>query len=284
MPTARNPYARPVKELFRQLALLNGTLQHLDIHLGLSTDRIRRDLRSGHGRHWVAGAALVIRDLTEWPSDGWARFYSAAVHAREGRQFLVVLRDLRRLSAAWAVSQGFERFESCLKDQVAMFLKRHPALFGTSAWRPNKKGQFMIPAKAVNTLYSDLVRSAFRGVDDLLPRLRKTVPALQEAEGKNNRALNLVSWLKVASAARDAHVHSGGVIRVDRLRHLSSVEHRIIVSDFPGRKTRAGYVLYMTPKAAGEALDRFAEYGQLVSKAMSQMDALTWEMPFGGRV
>ena len=279
----RNPYARPVKDLFRRLALINGTLQHLDIHLRMATDQVRDDVRSGRGNRWAAGVALVIRDLTEWPQDGWARYYSAAGYQRRGRQFLSVLRDLRALSSAWAVSQGFEEFERALKNDVAVFLWQHPADFGKAPWRQSKKGG-QAPIKGQIRLYEDLVRDAFRGVQDLLPRVRRAVPGVKEAEQKNNRALSLVSWLKVAESIRHAHVHSGGVVASKALKEFSVTETEILSEDFSGRQRQDGYVLTLTRKQGHEALNRFAEYGQLVAKAMSDFDGVSWEMPSGGRV
>ena len=280
----RNPYSRPVRELFRKLALLNGTLQHFDIHLREAASAIKRDLQAGRGDVWAAGAALVIRDLTEWPSDRWARYYSAAAHARRGRQFLTVLRRLGHVSSGWAASQGFEEFERTLKQQVARYFKRHPAAFGTGIWRPSKRGTFTVGPRMSVEEIEQTVRSAFRGVDDLLPRLRNSIDAVRQAEVKNNRAMDLVGWLKVASKVRDAHVHAAGLISDDQLRRLSTSECRLLVASFPGQTTRVGYELQMTAKAAGEVLERYAEYGNLVAKAMSQADSLPWQMPRGGRV
>lgn len=244
---------------------------------------VSRDLRVRRRDVW-AGARLAIRDLTEWPSDGWARYYSAASHARQGRQLLTVLRHLRHVSSGWAASQGFEEFERAVKQQVARYFKRHPGAFGTGVWRLRRPGKFTVGPRTSLEEIERTVRLAFRGVDDLLPRLRKALHTVRQAEAMNNRAMDLVGWLKVASEVRHAHVHTAGIISNDRQRRLSKSELRLLVRSFPGRTTGAGYKLLLTPKATSEVLTRYAEYGNLISKAMSEADSLPWQLPRGGRV
>lgn len=280
----RNPYSQPVSGLFAKLAVLNGILQQFDLHLRRSEDLVRKDLREGRAGSLGAGAALVIRDLSEWPSDGWARHYSAGAYVRQGRQFIPVIRNLRRLSSGWVVSQGFEAFESALKGQVSRYLRRHPEEFGMGAWKAAKEGRFVLGQKTPIAKVEVLVRNAFRGTHDLLPRLRKTLPSLRQAEAKNNRAMNLVVWFKAASNARHAYVHSGGLISAAVIASLTPHAQSVLTASFPGRHTQAGYRIEMTPIAAREVLSRYAEYCNLVSKALSEVDHLPWTMPKGRRL
>jgi hypothetical protein len=279
-----NPYSTQLRKLFRRLAQLNGALQHFDLHLGSTDYRIRRDLRKGKSDYWQAGVALLIRDLTEWPTNGWARLYPTAVYARKGRQFLHVLGELHHATNTWAVSQGYEAFERFLKDQVAVFLKRNSTLLKSQVWRWPEKKRLDIPSRKTNTLYSEFVRDAYNGAGALLSKLRKTIGNLREAESNNNRGVSLISWMKVVSEVRHAQVHAGGVIVSARLQSLQKVERNILASDFPGRQTGEGWVLEFADNKAEEALARFAEYGNLVSKTMSQYDELSWQIPSVGRV
>lgn len=242
---------------------------------------MRKDLREGRARSLGAGAALVIRDLSEWPSDGWARHYSAGAYVRHGRQFIPVIRNLRRLSSGWVASQGFEAFESALKGQVSRYLRRHPEVFGKGAWKTAKMGQFVLGPRTPIAKVEVVVRKTFRGTDDVLPRLRKTLPSLRQAEAKNNRAMNLVVWCKAASNARHAFVHSGGLIPPAVIASLTPHAESVLSASFPGRHTQAGYRIEMTPTAAREVLCRYAEYGNLVSKALSESDHLPWTIPKG---
>lgn len=277
-----NPYSVPVRDLFRRLVLLAGTVQHFDLHLRRSTDTISQGLRSGKGLETATN--LVIRDLTEWHADGWSRCYSGGAHARTGRQFLSVLRELEYVGSGWAVSQGFEEFERMLKRQVSRYLKKHPAACQSPTWKPSKSCPSVFQARMSLSQFEAAVRASFRGVEDLLPRLRRSIPALRNAETRNNRALDLASWLKAASEVRHAHVHTSGCILSKRISALSKGQQALLVANFPGRIIRNDYALMVSAERATKVLERYAEYGNLIAKVMSEADSLTWQMPWGGRV
>ena len=58
------------------------------------------------------------------------------------------------------------------------------------------------------------MRSEFRGADDLLKRLRQSLPeiALWEQDDMNVHGLDMVRWFAVVKELRHATVHAGGLL------------------------------------------------------------------------
>lgn len=277
----RNPYSLPVKTLFARLVVLKGTLQHFDVHLRSAEAVVRTELRKNPATQMGAGTALIIRDLTEWPSDGWAVHYSGGAYVRQGQQYFPVLKGLRTLSCGWVAAQGFEVFESSLQDLVARYIRRHSDEFGHGRWKPSRKGTFRVTSTTRTAELEGVVRLAFRGTEDLLPRLRRALPPLRDAELRNNRAINLVDWFKAASTARHALVHNAGLIGTARFAQLAEPVRAQLRESFPGRTIGGAYRIALPRRAAEEVLDRYAEYGALISKALSEADGSPWAMPDG---
>ena len=69
-----------------------------------------------------SGASLVIRDLTEWPESGWARYYPSGKFSSKGEEYFELIKVLLAREYAWTVSQAYEAFERFLKDISATFL------------------------------------------------------------------------------------------------------------------------------------------------------------------
>jgi len=120
-----NPYLVPLRAALTRITFVRGVHGQLAAHLHHEQAEIRDSLarRRTTSYGWAVATSLVMRDLTEWPPDNWARHYAAGVRARKGRRLASAIDDLAHVSRVWAVSQAFEAFETFLKDTAAAYLQ-----------------------------------------------------------------------------------------------------------------------------------------------------------------
>jgi len=280
VPTPRNPYYGPLRVAFESFVLLNGLLYQFDSHFKHRAAEIKDSLQRHRFRRvpWFAGAALVIRDLTEWPPDRWARYYSVGSHTRKGKGFLAAMQNIVALNSAWVVSQAFETFEVFAKDVVALYLKRNPTALCTPPWPRRRRGAGAGPKTRHLSAYRTFVTHAYGGADDLVRRLRRSIPDLAQHEQHNNRGLDLQEWVRVVAEVRHATVHRRGVLSPAQMKRLSTSARSILKANFPGEAVTRGYRLRLERKSAQDALIRSAEYALLIFKQISLREDLDWEV------
>lgn len=267
-----NPFEGPCNELFAKLNMLYGLLIHLQNQLDGFRNLIVQQLdRSGFDASALTvGSALVIRDLTEWPKDNWARYYPTGSFVTGGHEYLEVADTLISRQSAWAVSQGYEAFETFLKDILAIHLHGQPANADQKALKKNSsrlKKSGLGPSDV--EYWRMFVRLAYRSGPEVLEFLRRLVPEIERGEQHNNRAINLSDWFRVVSEVRHATTHSNLVIKSAQARDLSRTQRELLEQSFPGRLLANGYQVDVTPPAAETAFKLFAEYGFLVLKSLS---------------
>jgi hypothetical protein len=276
-----NPYLLPLKGIFSRVTLLNGLFFQLTTHLEHRAKQIEESLHthSIRRRSLFSGSTLVLRDLTEWPQDKWARYYPAGTHARSGRHIVKCMREIIHLNAAWTVSQSFEAFETFAKDIAALYLKRNPSALGNNIWiakrRKNAPSQ---PTGKSIAAYKIFIRETYRGTEDLMARLRSSWSGLRLSEQRNNRSVDLSAWLKVVSEVRHATVHTGAVILPKKHNVLGTNGGAILLLEFPGKLGPKGYKLMLTEHSSDNTLQRFAEYAFLVFKEASLNESLNWQV------
>jgi hypothetical protein len=119
-----NPFNTPLYELFYHLNTLNGLLFTLDNQLSNFEKLYRESISKTSFDIPIifSGASLVIRDLTEWPKDGWARYYPSRKFSLKGEEYFKIIRLLLARESAWTVSQAYEAYEKFLKDISATLL------------------------------------------------------------------------------------------------------------------------------------------------------------------
>ena len=89
-----NPLNTPVNELFYQLNTLNGLLFTLDNQLN-NFDKLYRGAISKASFDIsliFSGTSLALRDLTEWPADGWAKYYPSGKFSSKGERYFELIR------------------------------------------------------------------------------------------------------------------------------------------------------------------------------------------------
>jgi len=227
--------------------------------------------------HIMAGSALVIRDLTEWPEDGCAVYHSTGSFASQGEEYLQVIEILLSREAAWAVSQAYEAFETFLKDITATYLRDHPQYADS---RKLKKATSALEKSKLERddieYWKMFVRLAYRKGNALFEYLRELAPELGQAEQHNNRAVALSAWFAVVSEVRHATTHSNLVIKRAGIRSLSEEERRLLSHYFPGKTTGVGYELHLDRKNAETAFQFFAEYAFIIFKYLSRRQNYDW--------
>lgn len=275
-----NPYEKPCKELFAKLNITFGLLFHLVNHLSNYRESVKQLLiQNGFEiSDMFAGSALVIRDLTEWPEDNWARYYSTGNFISYGESYLSNADDLIYREAAWTISQAYEAFETYLKGISASYIYKNPDSVNQSLFTKHSKSLINSELKKNSLEYwNKFVRLSYRSGKDALNFLRKEAPSLSEWEKQNNRNNNLTVWFKIVSEVRHATTHSNLLIDNAKLSSLPNTEVILMNKYFPGIRTKNGYELRITQKSAETALIFFGEYAFLLFKCLSIKNGYNWQ-------
>jgi hypothetical protein len=231
------------------------------------------------GPYLFAGSSIVVRDLTEWPANNWARYYPTGGFGTRDEEFLAVADNLISREAAWTTAQGFEAFETCLKDLLAAFYHAHPDTADPTALRKHESSlQQKAPAQSEPDFWSTFVREKYRSADDVLRVLRRIAPQFVEAEHKNNRARDLTKWFAVVTKLRHVTTHSNLTIRKAEWGALSVDEQKLTKELFSGVQRGGAYELRPTVKQANDTLSRFAEYGYAAFKALCLAGGHDWRI------
>lgn len=280
MSETNNPLAPPVEELFARLNLLYGLIFHLKSQLDSFRKMTLHQLeKSGFDVSVIrAGSAVVIRDLTEWPEDNWARYYPTGSFTSQGEEYLQMVDVLLTGESAWVVSQAYEAFETFLKDIAGFYLYLHPDCADERKLR-KAEGNLSSSGLRSNEIeyWRRFTRLAYRSNDALLDYLGGIAPEIEKAEQHNNRGIDLTDWFAAVSEVRHAVVHSSMIVKPSRLDRLSNGARRLLVDCFPGSNTDAGYQLSIGVKKAKFALKLFGEYALLVFKCLSEKQRYDWK-------
>jgi hypothetical protein len=207
-------------------------------------------------------------------------YYPTGGFGTKDEEFLAVADKLISREAAWATAQGFEAFESCLKDLVTAYYHAHPTVADPAALRKRERRlrQKGLDPSDLN-FWSTFVRLEYRSADNVLGVLRQVAPQLVEAEHKNNRVCDLTRWFAVVSELRHAVTHSSNLtIPKEKWSPLGLDGQKLAEEMFSGVQQGGAYELQPTPKQANEALCRFAEYGYAAFKALCIAGCHEWHI------
>ena len=270
-----NPLEQPLRQLFRQLNVAYGLLLHLEYQLKNYVDAMRNKFGGLPATATDVGlyTQLIVDDLTH-PS-GLFRYPSGGFET-EGEEYLEIAKRLVNRNAAWAVVQGWERFESFLLDTAATFLVAHPEKI---EWVAQRKFLEHNPASNLDT-FSDLrffVKRMYRA-EKVLVYLRKLAPDICSGERNNYRRLDLQCWYNTVAEVRHAIAHSDEVILLKAYNKMTSSGVELLTRCFPGALEPIGYRLNLPKSTAQVALETFASYGFLIFKALSATYGYEWDI------
>ncbi len=281
MVKVNNPLQSPLDSLFERLNLINGLLFHLNNQLDVFKKILKERWNdSGLDLSYLgAGSALVIRDLTEWPINGWARYYPSGKFTSRGEEFFKVSNELVCHGALWTISQAYEAFETFIKDLAACFMHQHQDQVDQERL---KKHHRKLDKKGLSTKNFDywqrFVRLAYRNNNDLLGYFRSLSPDVEETEKRNNRAFDIAEWYKVIEEARHASTHSGGVIKKPRMQGWASDKLVLLDKFISGLQVAEGYKMDPGFNEANQNLVIFSEYGFALFKALSKLKGYHWNI------
>jgi len=128
-----NPLNTPIYDLFYHLNTLNGLLFILENQLSNFEKLYKESISKTSFDISIifSGTSLVIRDLTEWTEDGWARYYPSGKFSSKGEEYFELIRVLLARESAWTVSQAYEAYETFLKDISATLLFENQQIAAT---------------------------------------------------------------------------------------------------------------------------------------------------------
>jgi hypothetical protein len=226
-----------------------------------------------------SGAALVIRDLTEWPENGWAKYYPSGSFSSKGEEYFKLIRVLLTRESAWTVSQAYEAFEKFLKDISATLLLENQQLAETK-----KVEKFESDRKNNNLSKTDIafwrkyLEYHYKTNIDKLKFLRKICPDISKGETKNNRVLDLTDWFAVVEELRHSATHSNFIINTIRMKNWSKSKREMLKTYFPGINIEQGYRIAIGIKDATFSLELFSEYSFQVYKFLSISRGYDWNI------
>lgn len=270
-----NPLEEPLRQFFRQLNLVYGLLFHLEYQLRnyLSAMREKFGELPATASDVSIYTTVLVEDLTH--PEGVFRFPSG-MFVTEGEEYFQAANKLISKNSAWAVVQGWERFESFLLDIVAAFLLAHPLEVESEALR-----KFLINnSLSTPETFEELryfVKKTYRS-DKLLGYLRKLAPHVSYGEINNFRQLDLRHWYKAVEKVRHAVTHSDEVISLEAYRQITSSDATLLARCFPGALEVTGYRLCLSKAAAQDTLVIFASYGFLIFKSLSMATDYEWDI------
>lgn len=226
-----------------------------------------------------SGYSLVIRDLTEWPKDGWARYYSSGKFLSKGEEYFELIKVLLARESAWTVSQAYEAFEKYLKDISATFLLENQQLAETK-----KVEKFKSAGKSNNlsmtdiTFWREYLGYCNKTNTERLKLLRKICSDISKGETENNRVINLKDWFGVVEEVRHSATHSNFIIKASRIKNWSEAKRNILKEYFPGINLEHGYRLDIISKNARFCLNLFSEYSFQIYKFLSISRGYDWNI------
>ncbi|MCK4653559.1 MAG: hypothetical protein KAU01_03860 [Candidatus Cloacimonetes bacterium] len=276
-----NPLNTPVYDLFYHLNTLNGLLFTLENQLN-NFEKFYKDSISKTSfdiSNIFSGTSLVIRDLTEWPEGGWARYYPSGKFSSKGEEYFELIRVLLARESAWTVSQAYEAFEIFLKDLSSTLLFKNQQMAETK-----KVKKFKSDSRSNNMAQNCIIfwrkylDYHYKTNTKKLKLLRKICPDISKGETENNRVVDLTDWFIVVEEIRHSATHSNFVIKTSRMKNWSKAKREMLKKYFPGINIEQGYRLNITSENAKYCLKLFSEYSFQIYKFLSISRGYDWNI------
>lgn len=281
MEASTNPFQPTLIELFERINALNGLLSVLNNQLNNYQETLNHAI-SEENRDLApmgVGTSIVVRDLTERPEHGAAVYYPSGKFVARGEQYLNLIEVLVSRESAWSISQGYEAFETYLKDTIAVYLFENQAASDVKRLEKFKRDPKSHLLKENDLeFWKAFSRYAFQENRILLDYVRQIAPLVQEAEERNNRALDLVKWYEVVTKVREAATHSNFIIKAERIQSWTKQHKEILETNFSGEFNNGNYSLMLKPDNAETALKLFAEYAFAIFKSISIALNYDWQI------
>jgi len=280
---ATNPFDEYLDKLLDHLNMLNGFLSTLNEQLTNFRNLCNQYIEEGklEKSKLVSGSSLVIRDLTEWPANGWAICYPSGKFVTQGEEYINMIETLISRESSWTISQAYEAFETFLKDITASYLLLHQVHKDVISQNLSNFNKYLEKQKkglssTTFQYWRDFIDRCYKANTKILELLRTIAPDIQKVEKKNNRAIDLTQWFEVATEVRHAVTHSSSLIKNEKMYNWTPNARLLLTNHFHGTYRQGGYILYSTMANAKECLTILAEYAYTIYKNLSELNSYDW--------
>lgn len=266
-----NPVEEPLDGFFNRITALDGVLNVIKSQSSIALSTLKRHESNNPQtlpKIWL-GCRVLLEDIGDIPDDRWRRFHPTdhvfVIRSEDAEQAYA---DILERINLFVVSQAYEAYETFLLDSVAYL---HCAAPATVDKRKQKKWGEKHGPLSTKEQYRQYVRGTYRGKNNskLLSWIRKLASQVEGVEKHNTLTMDLQDWFAATSEVRHAATHSYGVVKAERMRHLSEQQKAILRSRFPGVDGPDGYVLHLDTKSAERALGTFHNYAYAIHKSLS---------------
>jgi hypothetical protein len=277
-----NPLNAPLYDLFLHLNTLNGLLLNINDQLNSFEKSYRQSIsETSFGISSIySGSSIAIRDLTEWPENSVAKYYSCgAPFSVKGEEYFELIKILIAREASWTISQAYEAFETFLKNTLILLLLENPELAEIK-----KIEKFKLDKKRGDLKESDFsfweeyLKYYYKTNSLKLKFLRKICPAIYKSETENNRTIDLNNWFAVVEEVRHSATHSNFIVKNNRMGHWTRAKNEMLKNHFHGRELWYGYILNTTIEDAKFSLILFSEYSFQIYKFLLISRGYDWNI------
>ncbi|MBT4309824.1 MAG: hypothetical protein HOD49_05360 [Anaerolineae bacterium] len=172
----------------------------------------------------AAGIALTIRDLSQSVNSFGGHYPVGASVSHNLDEYQHMLEIVLNRNCGWAVAQGYEAFETFLKDIIAIYVQNNIATISPEILKtltPSKKKNQELLSLGYSQIDYEYwragVASARWNNNDILIQIKnKLSPRLKNVELNNQPSIDLVEWFDIVSEVRHAVTHSNGIIKPER--------------------------------------------------------------------
>jgi len=272
-------------KLFRRANLLYGLLYQLERRIDDAKKNLKPIIKktSKHKTPRVfIGSTLPVTDLDGSTDDGWLKWYPSGGFQVRDRRYLSSLDAIVSRNAAWAVSQGYEGFETFLKDISASYLYRNKSKANSTKLTkfndaPASSGLLLSKLEYWRAFVTYSCRGG-RNNKKYFALLRNLAPGLSQGEVTNNRNLDLPKWYGAASEVRHAVTHADFELKPERWDGLTDDLKILSQLWFPCKMKSGRRLLNLSIKHAERDLRTFCEYGFMIFKHLSKTRDYDWDI------
>lgn len=271
----------PLYDLFIHLNTLNGLLLNINDQLNSFEKLYRKSIleASFDISSIYSGSSIVIRDLTEWPENGVAKYYSCgAPFSVKGEEYFELIKILMVRETSWTISQAYEAFETFLKNILLILLSENPELLDKKMFDKFKSNKKNLLHKTDFDFLKAYLDSYYKTNTLKFKYLRKICPDIYKGETKNNRAIDLNNWFAVVEEVRHSATHSNFIIKNNRMKDWSKANKAMLQKYFHGIESYYGYKLNVTIEDAKFSLILFSEYSFQIYKFLSISRGYDWNI------
>jgi hypothetical protein len=273
MSASINPLWPSIRNLSKQLNLLDGLIGHLDAQLGNYRERIAKILLEKNLDLSIlySGSRLAITDLSSIKGGYFFFGPKGFMFKAEGEEYYQMVDTLIQREAVWTVAHGYESFNTFVNEIAASYLVTHNTTVDKKMLKQIDEYNCRVSKIQPNEFsywraYATFIH--FKGALNLLRRI-DSKQEIKKIENHNNRKINLAEWINIANFVRNATVHEYAIIPISKIKKWPKKKLDMLNSYFPGVYKENGYVLQLKVKHAQAAIQIFAEYAYIIFRSLS---------------